>query len=119
MPDYYTVFHRHKGSYGDLSKHWDEFQRIYAAYITEDTLLLERTYDDPSITEDGECLYDLYMTVPKDCGLPNTTVIEGGKFAVYHFSGPVNQIYTAYQTMFNVWLPGRGEKIDERYGFEI
>jgi AraC family transcriptional regulator len=59
------------------------------------------------------------MTVPENCGLPNTTVIEGGKFAVYHFSGHVKQIYTAYQSIFNVWLPGRREQIDERYGFEI
>ncbi len=119
LPDYHAVYHRHKGSYGDLSKHWDEFQEKYAEYITEDTLHLERTYDDPSITDDGECLYDLYMTVPDDCDLTNTTVIEGGKFAIYHFSGPVKQIYTAYQSIFNVWLPGSGEKIDEHYGFEI
>ncbi len=46
-------------------------------------------------------------------------MIEGGKFAVYHFSGPANQIFTAYQTIFNVWLPGSVESIDERYGFEI
>ena len=119
LPDYHTVYHRHKGSYGALSKHWDEFQEKYCEYITEDTLLLERTYDDPSITDDGECLYDLYMTVPENCGLPDTTVVKGGKFAVYHFIGPVKQIYTAYQSIFNVWLPGSGEKIDERYGFEI
>jgi AraC family transcriptional regulator len=119
LPDYHTVYHRHKGNYENLSEHWGAFQEKYAEYITEDTLMLERTYDDPSITDTDECLYDLYMTVSEYCGLPNTTVIQGGKFAVYHFKGPVKQIYTAYQSIFNVWLPGSNEKIDERYGFEI
>ncbi len=119
LPDFFTVYHRHIGSYGNLSEHWGEFQEKYGAYITEDTLFLERTYDDPSITDTDECLYDLYMTVPENCGLPNTTFIKGGKYAVYHFKGPVKQIYTAYQNIFNVWLPESGHQIDERYGFDI
>ncbi len=119
LPDYHVVYRRHKGSYGDLSEHWGEFQDKYGEYITDQTLFLERTYDDPSITDTNECLYDLYMTVPENSGLPNTTVIKGGKFAVYHFKGPVSQIYTAYQSIFNVWLPGSGENIDDRYGFDI
>ncbi len=119
LPDYYTLYHRYKGSYGSLSEHWGEFQEKYGNYIMKNTLFLERTYDDPSITDTDECLYDLYMTVPENCGLPNTTFIKGGKYAVYHFKGPVKQIYTAYQNIFNVWLPESGHQIDERYGFDI
>ena len=119
LPDFYVIYQRHKGNYGDLSEHWDDFQGKYGEYVTEQTLFLERTYDDPSITDTDECLYDLYMTVPESCGLPNTTVLKGGKFAVYHFKGPVQQIYTAYQSIFNVWLPQSGHTIDERYGFDI
>ncbi len=37
LPDYHTVYHRHKGSYGDLSKHWDEFQKKHTQYITQYT----------------------------------------------------------------------------------
>ncbi len=119
LPDYQVVYHRHKGSYGDLAEHWNEFQQKYGEYITEDTLFLERTYDDPSITDTGKCLYDLYMTIPENCGLSNTTVIKGGEYAVYHFKGPVKQIYAAYQNMFNVWFPQSGNIIDDRYGFDI
>jgi AraC family transcriptional regulator len=119
LEDMTAVYHRHKGNYEDLSRHWDEFQKKYGEYISEDTLFLERTYDDPSITAADECLYDLYMTVPEDCGLPNTCVVKGGKYAVYHFDGPVKQIYTAYQNIFNVWLPESGHKMDDRYSFDI
>ncbi len=119
LDDFTVVYQRYKGSYRDLSQHWGEFQEKYSRYTTPQTLFLERTYDDPSITEADGCLYDIYMTVPENCDLENTCVIQGGKFAVYHFYGPVGQIYTAYQSIFNVWLPQSGNKIDERYGFDL
>lgn len=119
LPDYPVVLERYKGNYVNLSLHWGEFQEKYRDYVTADTLLIERTYDDPSITNIDECLYELCMTVPVDCDLKNTYVITGGKFAVYHFKGLVKQIYSAYQSIFNVWLPNRKYEIDIRYGFEI
>ncbi|MGL4345695.1 MAG: AraC family transcriptional regulator [Cellulosilyticaceae bacterium] len=119
LPDFFVIFERHKGNYGELSTHWGAFQQKYRDYMTEQTLLLERTYDDPSITDVDECLYDLCMTAPPNCNLQNTYIIRGGKFAVYHFGGPVNQIYTAYQNLFNVWLPESNCQIDDRYGFEL
>ncbi len=119
LNDFHVVYHRHKGSYGSLSQHWGIFQEKYGAYITGQTLFFERTYDDPSITDTDECLYDIYMTVPPNCGLKNTCTLQGSKFAVYHFKGPVHQIYAAYQSIFNVWLPQSGHVIDERYGFDI
>ena len=119
LEDYPVIYQRHKGNYGDLSVHWGAFQEKYQEYVTEQTLFLERTYDDPSITDIDECLYDICMTAPKSCKLENTFMIKGGKYAVYHFNGPVKQIYTAYQSIFNVWLPQSNYDIDERYGFDI
>jgi AraC family transcriptional regulator len=119
LKDFTAVYHRYKGSYEDLSAHCDEFTATYKGLITEDTLLLERTYDEPTITEAGECLYDLYMTVPENAGIAGTCIIKGGKYAIYHFSGPVKQIYAAYQSIFNVWLPQSGSTVDERYSFDI
>lgn len=114
-----VIFERYIGNYGNLSLHWGEFLDKYRDYVTEHTLLLERTYDDPSITDIDECLYDLCISAPTDCMLKNTCVISGGKYAVYHFSGPVKQIYPAYQNLFHVWLPQSGYRIDDRYGFEL
>ncbi|MEN1760389.1 AraC family transcriptional regulator [Anoxynatronum sibiricum] len=119
LEDYPVIYERHKGSYGNLSVHWGAFQEKHKEHITELTLFLERTYDDPSITDIDECLYDICMTAPEGCQLKNTYVIKGGKFAIYHFKGFVKQIYTAYQSLFNVWLPQSSCEIDHRYGFEI
>lgn len=119
LEDYTVIFERHKGNYGDLSVHWGAFQEKYGEYFTELTLFFERTYDDPSITDIDECLYDICMTAPEGCKLENTYVLKGGKFAVYHFKGFVKQIYAAYQSIFNVWLPQSNSKIDDRYGFDI
>ncbi len=49
----------------------------------------------------------------------NTLILRGGKFAVYHFKGLVNQIYTAYQSIFTMWMPHSGYEIGDRYGFDI
>lgn len=119
LPDYYVVYDRRKGSYRDLSEHWCAFLEKYKMYRTEETLLIECTYDDPVITDTDNCLYDLYMTVPEDSPLEHTCYLKGGKFAVYHFKNPVNQIYHAIQNIFTVWLPQSGYALDERYGFDI
>lgn len=119
LDDRPVIYQRYKGSYGDLSLHWGAFQEKYKLYITEQTPLIERTYDDPSITDSDECLYDICIPTPEGCQLENTYVIKGGKFAVYHFKGIVSQIYSAYQNIFNVWLPQSGFEMDDRYGFDV
>jgi AraC family transcriptional regulator len=119
LEDFLVIYERHKGTYRNLSEHWGVFQEKNKDYITDKTLLLERTYDDPSITKIEECLYDICITVPEGCTLENTYVLKGGKFAIYHFKGLVNQIYSSFQNIFNVWLPQSNFEIDNRYGFEI
>ncbi len=119
LGDYPVIYERHKGNYGELAVHWGAFQEKYKEYITEQTLFLERTYDDPNITDVDDCLYDICMTAPKGCMLENTSLINGGRFAVYHFTGHISQIYVSYQSIFNEWLPQSGFEIDDRYGFDI
>lgn len=92
LPDYRVIYERRIGNDGQLSQDWGALQKKYEAYCTEETLLLERTYDDPSITEVNGCLYDIYMSVSEDCQLPNTDTIQGGKFAIYHFKKVVSAI---------------------------
>ncbi len=118
IEDQFVIYERKIGNYYDLGKEWSAFLTKYQAYQTEQSMLIERTFDDPSITDVDKCLYDICMSVGKDCTLENTCVIQGGKFAVYHFKGYPRQIYTAYQMMFQVWLPQSKHRIDKRYGFE-
>ncbi|MDD2980365.1 MAG: AraC family transcriptional regulator [Hespellia sp.] len=119
MQDYFVIYERRKGNYHNLSADWDEFLERYQKYINEDTMLMERTFDDPSITDADNCLYDICISVDRKCPLENTCVIQGGKYVVYHFEGKVQQIYAAYQNLFTAWFPYTKYEIDERYGFEI
>lgn len=119
LQDYLVIYERYIGNYGDLSANWGAFQNKYRHYITDKTLLIERTFDDPSITDIDECLYDICISIDSNCPLENTYILKGGKFAMYHFKGSMEEIYSAYQSIFNVWIAQSGYAIDERYGFEI
>lgn len=119
LPDFFVLFERRFGSYHRLSEDWNTFLHKYRDYITDQTIFLERTYDDPSITDTENCLYDICMSVHEDCGLENTCILQGGKCAVYPFCGLGKHIYAAYQTLLTVWLPNSGYELDERCGFDL
>lgn len=114
VPDHDVIYERRFGNYESLSRSWNTFISKYQDYITNETKFLERTYDDPAVTMTDHCLFDICMSVGKDCPLENRTRIEGGKCIVYHFKGHAKQIYAAYQTIFLVWLPRKAYEIDER-----
>lgn len=113
VPDYYVIYERRFGSYERLSGDWDGFQRKYQDYVTEQTTFLERTWDDPAVTQADNCLYDICMSVSEACKLQNTAWIRGGKCIVYHFKGHAKHIYAAYQTIFLVWMPKTSYQLDE------
>jgi AraC family transcriptional regulator len=117
--DFLVIYERYIGNYTELEGNWAKFTEKYRDYFTEATLLIERSYDDPSITSVDQCLYDICMTVEGGCPLDNVMTIHGGKYAVYRFDGVVNDIFSAFQGLFNVWLPGSKYEMDERYGLDI
>ncbi|MGE5678359.1 MAG: AraC family transcriptional regulator [Pseudomonadota bacterium] len=119
LEDLVVIFERYIGNYIELGKNWSDFTEKYKAYIKEDTLLIERFYDDPAVTGVYQCLYDICMTVDKSCTLDNVTTIEGGRFAVYRFEGAIEEIFPALQGIFNIWLANSGYEMDERYGLDI
>lgn len=120
IPDYEVIYERRIGSYERLSRDWDGFIKKYEKYITDETKFLERTYDDPAVTSQEQCLYDICMSVPEGCPLENTLRIQGGTCFVYHFKGHAKYIYAAYQTLFLVWLPETRRELDSgRSVFDI
>lgn len=120
VPDYYVIYERRFGSYESLSRNWNRFISTYQGYLTKETKFLERTYDDPALTAADNCLYDVCMSVDKNCALENTAMIQGGKCAVYHFKGHAKHIYAAYQTMFLIWLPETSYEVDtDRSMFDL
>ena len=142
LPDYFVLYERRIGSYHQLNGQLGDFIGKYQRFVTKDTKFLERTYDDPVITDTEGCLYDICMSVDKSvlnetdlekCDLNksdlnrgalnesvlNTCTIEGGKCAVYPYKGYGKHIYAAYQTIFTVWLPRTSYTLDYRSGFDI
>lgn len=79
LPDYFVLYERRIGSYRYLSKQWGDFIEKYREFVTEETQFLERTFDDPVITNTDGCLYDICMSVGRNVSLENTCTIEGGK----------------------------------------
>lgn len=119
LPDYHVLYERRIGSYRYLSRQWHDFIEKYREFVNADTQFLERTFDDPAITDQNGCLYDICMSVDKSVSLENTCTIEGGKCAVYPYKGLGKHIYAAYQTIFTVWLPQTPYALDSRSGFDI
>ncbi len=117
--DFPVLYERYIGNYIDLAENWCAFTEKYKNFFNENTLLIERSYDDPSITGIDQCIYDICMTVDKSCPLENVTTIKGGKFAVYRFEGFLQEIFIAFQGIFKIWLAESRYEMDDRYGFDI
>ena len=114
-----VIYEKVLGNYEDLKEKWVCFLDHYKNYIFENTTILERFFDDPTITSSNYCICDLCITVEKDCELENIITLDGGKFASYRFNGEIKDIFCTLQGIFAVWLPKSGYEMDKRYGFNI
>ena len=119
MPEYRVLFERNFGDYNNLSFDWCSFTMKYKDLISEDTIFIERTFDDPSVTDVNKCMYDICLTIPNDIECENSYIIDSGKYLVYHFNDHVSKIYYCYQSIFYNWLPNSKYTIDKRYSYDI
>lgn len=119
LSDFTILFKRYIGNYKTMADNWQDFFSTYKNLITDKTLFIEVTYDDPIITDLDRCIYDICMTVNGEAGYDNIKILNGGKFAVYSFSGGVEDIFQAYKGIFNIWLPESKYELDDRIGFDI
>lgn len=117
LPDMFVIYERKKGNYKNMPSQWCSFIEKYSYLKTDDTLYIECTLDDPSITDEDNCLYEICQTVDKtDRRISNlsTTKFTGGKYAVYHYKGWPEFLYMIYQEVFCRWLKKTGYEIDQR-----
>lgn len=119
LDDLFVLYKRYIGNYVDLEKNWYQFLDEYKTFLNEKTILVERFFHDPVITNMSQCICDICMTVEHDCNLSNVMWIRGGQWIVYHFVGEIKDIFEALQGIFSVWLPQSGYKMIERYGLNI
>jgi AraC family transcriptional regulator len=119
LPDFLVVYERMIGNYIELKEKWYCFLEKYSDYLCPDTLLIERFYDDPAISDHNSCMCDICMTTNESCGLKNVTTVKGGTFAVFRFEGKIQDIFCAVQGMYSVWLSESGYEMAERCGLNI
>lgn len=125
LDDFFVLYERKKGNYNNLPEEWCAFINKYQHLSSADTLYLESTIDDPSITDENCCMYEMCQTISpnhpalKDNPHIMTHTFAGGKYAVYHFKGYPQMLYMVYQGVFCRWLSKTGNRIDERPVFDI
>lgn len=115
-----AIYERKKGNYHNLPEEWCIFIEKYQHLADETTMYIECTIDDPSITDEDNCMYELCQTVSPDSPVlkedPDilTRDFAGGKYAVYHFKGFPQFMFMVYQEIFCRWLSKTGNHLDER-----
>ena len=117
LPDMFVIYERKKGNYKNMPSQWCSFIEKYSYLKSDDTLYIECTLDDPSITDEDNCFYEICQTVDKtDRRISNlsTTKFTGGKYAVYHYKCWPEFLYMIYQEIFCRWLKKTGYEIDPR-----
>lgn len=120
LDSFTVIYERKKGNYHNLPEEWCAFMGKYEHLATKDTLYIECTIDDPTITDENQCMYELCQTIsPNHPALKENPDIlthdfEGGKYAVYHFKGFPQFLFMVYQEIFCRWLFRTGNQLDER-----
>ncbi len=116
-PDYEVMYERFIGNYSELKDNWCIFMEKYKDDIDEDTIFFERTFDDPSITDENHCIYDICMTTKNLNNYENTCILNGGKFVVYPYKGYIDGIVVSHQELIGSWFPAKKLELDERYAY--
>ena len=125
LDSFLVVYERKKGNYNNMPEEWCRFIKKYKDLATEDTIYIESTIDDPSITDENSCMYELCQTISPDHPILKensdilTHTFDGGKYAVYHFRGFPQFLFMIYQEVFCSWLSKTGNQLDNRPIFDI
>ena len=120
LDSFTAIYERKQGNYHNLPEEWCRFIEKYEHLATEETRYIECTIDDPTITDENHCMYELCQTVSsKQLGIKGEEQIQyrdfsGGKYAVYHFKGFPQFLFMVYQEVFCRWLSRTGNQLDDR-----
>ncbi len=111
MPDMKFVYERFKGNYLDLSPVWQNFcNTMEKAYPETPLEFYGISYDDPLVSDENNCLYDLCARVTDSVKLTgdNYRKISRGPYLCYRFEGHVRELSLVFNDLFAVWMPHRG-----------
>lgn len=114
LPNLTVIYERQIGNYIKIAKNWGLFLNKVTEFINDDTIIFDISYDDPVITDQNRCIYDMCITVDQNATGFSSKIIKGGKYASYSFEGPTSKIFEAYQGILKVWLPNTIITLDDR-----
>ncbi len=94
---------------GTFTKLWNfvKEHKLFSAGIEH----LGVYYDDPKVTEGNKLRSDVCLVIHKPVqpkGEVDVKEIPGGKYAVFSYQGPYNNLGIVYDTIFAEWLPASG-----------
>lgn len=114
------LYERFIGNYYKLADFWDEFCKKVTEklLVNENTRFIGISYDDPLVTDENRCIYDVCINV-ENAGGPNVHVAEEGYYACYQFHDRLTNLLNAYNEIFSIWMPFYGYDIDKRFPLEI
>lgn len=95
---------------------------IYRMFYENIISSLSIYHDDPKTTETEKLRADICLKVPIEM-VGNAEVkfkeMEGGKYAVYLYKGPYQNLGSVFDTVYGKYIPQAGYRIDKRQGFEV
>lgn len=113
LPDQRFYYERFIGNYAELKQQWSAFLVKHQGEMNEETLLLEKFYNDPVSADVDHCICDLCFSM--DQSRKNTTIVKGGIYAIYPFEGKIDEIFGVLQGIFRIWLPQSSYQMRERF----
>lgn len=120
LPPMFLEYERFMGNYYDLNKAWENFcsEADKQHLINENSKFIGISYDDPLITDENNCMYDMCVTVDTAKGI-NVHKIEEGLYACYDYYDRIENLCKAFNEVLALWLPYSNYKIDNRFPLEI
>jgi AraC family transcriptional regulator len=105
----------HRGDYQLTSKAFERLMTIatITCLVTPATRTIGIYHDDPVSVPQNELRSTACITVPEEwstSGELTEAYVEGGRYARIIHTGPYAELKTAYDWLYQTWLPGSGEE---------
>ena len=78
-------------------------------------------HDDPKVTEESKLRTDICLALPKKAapkGEIGVKTIEGGKYAMFLYTGSYEHLGAVYDTIYGKWLSESGQRLRNYHCFE-
>jgi AraC family transcriptional regulator len=115
LPKLRVAMIEHHGDYQLISKAFERLATVAAttSLLRPDTRSIGIYYDDPESVPQAQLRSAACITVPDDWapfGELTEAYIEGGRYARIVYTGPYSELKTAYDWLYQTWLPTSAEE---------